>query len=268
MAETSFQVFRGRRRGFQLGFKTGDERLVHHVIDDFARGVERAGLLASGRTGFRVIGGEKVFKHLTGQFGIERDFFFDGRVFRDSEFVVIERMNQPAHFDLLEFRVSVVLAQIHLALRPKEKKIRHSWLAVLAVGKAVNADVFRRFLSPIVCRGTRKAAVEKRDVFEKIEGGVGTLKQLAVPVENVRHEVALFFRPSPLVHFGVERGEEKVLQDGFEENRFAVTRLRWLKPFEDLGERHAHRKRLSGISPFSFTNQQNMRRVMRRMTEM
>ena len=40
----------------------GLERLVHHVVHDRARGVERAGLLAGSGLGFLVVGGEEVFE--------------------------------------------------------------------------------------------------------------------------------------------------------------------------------------------------------------
>ena len=59
------------------------EAVVHHVVDDLARGVERAGLLAGGGAGFRVVGGEQVLEHLAGQLRVERDFLLDGRVFLD-----------------------------------------------------------------------------------------------------------------------------------------------------------------------------------------
>ena len=90
MAEPGFHVFGGRQRGFQFGFQAGDERLVHHVVDDFARGVERAGLFAGGGAGFGIVGGEQVLKHLAGQFRVEGDFLLDGRVFLDGEIVAVE----------------------------------------------------------------------------------------------------------------------------------------------------------------------------------
>ena len=55
-------------------------------------------------------------------------------------------------------------------------------------------------------------------------------------VEAVRHEILFLLRPAALVHFGVERGEEKVLQDGFVENGFLVAGLGRGKAVEDLRE--------------------------------
>ena len=43
---------------------SGVAGLVHHVVDDFARSVERACLLTGSSAGFRVVGGEQVLKDL------------------------------------------------------------------------------------------------------------------------------------------------------------------------------------------------------------
>ena len=43
----------------------GDEGFIYHVVDDFTRGVEGAGLFARSRTGFRIIRRKEVFKDLT-----------------------------------------------------------------------------------------------------------------------------------------------------------------------------------------------------------
>ena len=83
---------------FQFGLKAGDERLVHHVVDDFARGVERAGLLARGGAGLRVVGGEQIFENLAEQLWIKRDFFLDGGVFGNGELVAVENMDKPRDF--------------------------------------------------------------------------------------------------------------------------------------------------------------------------
>ena len=138
----------GNRRSRQdcllhLGFQAGNERLVHHVVDDFARGVERAGLFAGGRAGFRVIGREEIFKHLAGQFRVERHFLLDRRVFLDREMVALKMSISPRTRHSFEFLVAVIRAQIHFALPAEEKKIRHDGLAVFAAGEAVNADVAR-----------------------------------------------------------------------------------------------------------------------------
>src|SRR5262245_34559214 len=57
-----------------------------------------------------------------------------------------------------------------------------------------------------------------------------------MPVEAVRHEILVVPPPAALVHFGVERGEEQILQDGLVENGFLIARLCWLEAGQDLGE--------------------------------
>ena len=106
VAEAIFGVRRARAGGFQPGREAGDEGFVHHVVDDFARGVEGAGLLAGGGAGLRVVGGEEVLEDLAEQFGVEGDFFFEGGVLFDGEFVAVEDVNQAADLGLCAYRVS------------------------------------------------------------------------------------------------------------------------------------------------------------------
>ena len=51
----------------------------------------------------------------------------------------------------------------------------------------------------------------------------GFLKQGPVAIKNMRHEIVVVFPPGALVHFGVERGEKKILQDGLVKNGFLVS---------------------------------------------
>ena len=124
-------------------------------------------------------------------------------------------------------------------------------MTVFAAREAVNADVTRFCVFPAISvEALEKSAVEKWDVFEKIEGGVGIPKQLAVTIEAVRHEVLFLFCPAAFVHFGVECSEEKILQDGLVENGFVVVDFRWLKAFESLGKVTLTKKAIGDQSLF------------------
>ena len=120
MTEAHFYIFYGRQCFFQFGFQAGDKSLIHHVVDDLAGGIKRASLLAGCCAGFGVVGSKEILKYLARQFRIERDFFFNRRIFGDGELVMVERMNETANLDFLELGVAVVVAQVHLALRAKE----------------------------------------------------------------------------------------------------------------------------------------------------
>ena len=100
VTETFHIVLCARASGFQLRLQAGEERLSHHVADDFAWGVERASLFACGGTGLRVVGGEQVLEDLAEQFGVERDFLLDGGVFSDGELVAVEGVDEAADLAL------------------------------------------------------------------------------------------------------------------------------------------------------------------------
>ena len=56
-------------------------------------------------------------------------------------------------------------------------------------------------------------------------------------VKAVRHEILFVLRPAALVHFGVQRGEEKILQDGLVEDGILVGwSLSGAKPLRSLCE--------------------------------
>ena len=69
--------------GQQVGFKA----LVHHVVDDLARGVEGAALFAGRLPRLRIVGAEQVLEDLAEQFGIERHIGIVGRVLVHREVV-------------------------------------------------------------------------------------------------------------------------------------------------------------------------------------
>jgi hypothetical protein len=167
MAETDFHVFRGRQRGFQFGFQAGDERLIHHVVDDFARRVKRAGLFAGGRAGFRVVGREQIFKHLAGQFGVERDFFLDGRVFRDGELVVVQRVDEAAHFDLLEFSCRRIPRSNprRVPRRRKENPARWAGCRSRREKPSMRMSLGAWRFRPGLCRGTRTSRRSGTECF-------------------------------------------------------------------------------------------------------
>ena len=76
----------------------GFEGLVHHVVDDGARGVEGAGLLAGGGLGFLVVGSEEVLENFAEELGVEGDFLVDGGVLDDGELVAVEDVDEAGDF--------------------------------------------------------------------------------------------------------------------------------------------------------------------------
>ncbi|MEI6393411.1 MAG: hypothetical protein WCT12_20180 [Verrucomicrobiota bacterium] len=146
-------------------------------------------------------------------------------------------MNEAAHRHAFKLLVAIILAQIHFSLRAEEKEIRDGGLAVGAVGKAVNADVFRLFRRSLpLVEALEKAAVEEWNVFEKVERFARFLKHRLVTIENMRHEVIAVFPPGALVHFGVKRGKKKILQDSFVKNGLLGAGLCRLETGEGCGE--------------------------------
>ena len=83
-------------------------------MNDLARGIERAGLLAGGGARFGVIGCQQVLENFTQQFGVEGDLLFDGRVLFNRELVMILDRDQAAHCVFLVLR-AVNFVQVNLA---------------------------------------------------------------------------------------------------------------------------------------------------------
>jgi len=128
--------------------------------------------------------------------------------------VLLERVDQSAHPDLPEFPVAIVRAEILFSLRSEEQEIRHNRLAVRPSGKSVNPHITRPdVFAQILVQALEQAAVEERDVLEQRQRLAGLLKQIAMAVKTVRHEVLLVPRPAALVHFRIQRGEEQILQN-------------------------------------------------------
>ena len=78
----------GRVGGFR---QIGGQGLVYHVVHDGAGGVVGAGLLAGGVAGFRVVGGEQVFKDFAQEFRVQSNFLFRGGVLFYGELVFVEQ---------------------------------------------------------------------------------------------------------------------------------------------------------------------------------
>ena len=78
----------GRMGGFR---QIGGQGFVYHVVYDGAGGVVGAGLFAGGVAGFRVVGGQQVFKDFAQKFGVQGDFLFRGGVLFYGEFVFVEQ---------------------------------------------------------------------------------------------------------------------------------------------------------------------------------
>ena len=83
-------LIRGETIRIQRVFEVGDEGFVYHVVDDFAWGVEGAGLFAGSCAGFGVIGSEQVFEDLSEEFGIQGDFLLYRCILGNREFVAVE----------------------------------------------------------------------------------------------------------------------------------------------------------------------------------
>ena len=210
-------------------FEIGDEGFVHHVVDDLARGVERAGLFAGGGAGFGVVGGEEVLEDLAQQFGVEGDFLFDRGVLRDGELVAVEGVDQAAHFGAFESGLAIGLAQVHLAFLAEEKKVGDGERVVGAVGEAVNADMLWLFLSAptVLSRHSKEPPLRKGMSCEQLATAVwnlGTRLRSDRRYESCGAGRARAFASFAAklavvgfvgrVHLSVERGEEEVLQDG------------------------------------------------------
>ena len=69
---------------------------IYHVVNDFARRIERAGLLARGCPRFGVIGGEQVLKDAAEQLGVEGDFLLNRCVLGDGELIAVEDVDDAA----------------------------------------------------------------------------------------------------------------------------------------------------------------------------
>ena len=124
-------------------------------------------------------------------------------------------MDQPAHPYFPELPVAVVGAQVLIALRSEEQEIRHDRLTVRPAGKSVNAHIARPgAFAQVLVQALEQAAVEEGYIFKQCKGFVGLLEQIAVAVKTVRHEVLLVLCPAALIHFRIQRGEEKVLKNG------------------------------------------------------
>lgn len=208
-------------RGGQVAFEAGDERLVHHVVDDFARCIEGAGLFAGGGAGLGVVGGEKVLEDLAEQLGVKRDFFLDGGVFGNGELVAVKNVNEPRDFGRLEFVVAISIAKIDDALIAEEQVVRHLERVVVAVGEAINTHVVRFFFGATsFVQALEKAAVHEGDASEELEYFIWILHQAAIAIEIVRHEILPGLAEHALIHFLIECGKEQVLQDGFVKSAF------------------------------------------------
>ena len=83
--------------------QVGGQGFVYHVVYDGAGGVVGAGLLAGGVAGFRVVGGQQVFKDFAQEFRVQGDFLFRRGVFFYGELVFVEQGDQA--------RVVLILAE-------------------------------------------------------------------------------------------------------------------------------------------------------------
>ena len=140
------------------------EGLVHHVVDDGARSVEGAGLLAGGGLGFLVVGGEEVLENFAEEFGIEGDFLVDGSVLDNSKFVAVEDVDEAGDFLGFALFVAVSVGEVGGFAAVEEEAVWDGGTLFGVAGEAVEVAL---------CLGSVVGAVETLEEAAVEEGDVG-----------------------------------------------------------------------------------------------
>ncbi|MBT9162986.1 MAG: hypothetical protein DDT27_01554 [Dehalococcoidia bacterium] len=147
----------------QLCFEVSNEGFIHHVVDDLAGGVIRAGLLAGSRFGFRIVVCQQVLEYLAEQLRVESDLFLDGGVLIDGEFIAIEDIDQAAHF-VAPVCCAIGLIEINPLLFAEKQKIRHAYFVASTVGEAIDAKNLRGVVLIGFVQALKESAIEERDL--------------------------------------------------------------------------------------------------------
>ena len=162
------------------------------------------------------------------------------------------RLIYRTRHDMVDLTTEIDEAELSdLTLFAEEKKVGHGERIVVAVGKSVNAYILRFFFrADGLVETFKQTAVQKGNGAKQGESGVDIGKFSFVAIEHVRHEVLVVPAKFTFAHFLIQRGEEKILQDGLVENGFVVVDFRWLKAFESLGKVTLTKKAIGDQSLF------------------